>query len=165
MVFAHGEGVEHGGDPGGHDLRVVREERGHALRPDHLGAGDEMFFEVVGVQLHKAGEQVVAFQIDAFVEGGDVAVADKKAPFHDRVGRDQPGVGEYGFVHIVIPLGKSLRALHGDGAVGHGFTGHVVMEDAHNGGSGLSRLTDQIDDHLPVRAVQRGGGLVEQEDR
>ena len=38
------------------------------------------------------------------------------------------------------------------------------MENAHDGGPVPARFADQIDDHLPVRAVQRGRGLVEQEN-
>ena len=115
MVLAHGQGVKNGRDPGRDDLGVVGEKGGHALRPEHFGARDEMLFEVVGVKLHKAGHQVVAFQIDAFreraravVERDDAPVADGEGAFNNRVGGDQPGVGEYGFVHGCMLLMKKV---------------------------------------------------------
>ena len=118
VVLAHGKGIEDGRDPGRDDLGVVGEKGGHALRPEHFGARDEMLFKVVGVELHKAGHQVVAFQIDAFrertravVERNDAPVADDESALHDRVGRDQLGVGEYGFVHGCILLMKKVTGV------------------------------------------------------
>ena len=115
VVLAHGQGIKNGRDPGRDDLGVVGEKGGHALRPEHFGARDEMLFEVVGVKLHKAGHQVVAFQIDAFreraravVERDDAPVADGEGAFDNRVGGDQPGVGEYGFVHGCMLLMKKV---------------------------------------------------------
>ena len=115
VVLAHGQGIKNGRDPGRDDLGVMGEKGGHALRPEHFGARDEMLFEVVGVKLHKAGHQVVAFQIDAFreraravVERDDAPVADDEGAFDNRVGGDQPGVGEYGFVHGCMLLMKKV---------------------------------------------------------
>lgn len=172
VVLAHGQGVKNGRDPGRDDLGVMGKKGGHALRPEHFGARDEMLFEVVGVKLHKAGHQVVAFQIDAFreraravVERDDAPVADDEGAFDNRVGGDQPGVGEYGFVHGCMLLMKK----------GYGrLTGMVRSATASRATSSWkmptmagpvpARFADQIDDHLPVRAVQRGRGLVEQEN-
>ena len=80
VVLAHGQGIKNGRDPGRDDLGVVGEKGGHALRPEHFGARDEMLFEVVGVKLHKAGHQVVAFQIDAFRERARAVVEETMRP-------------------------------------------------------------------------------------
>ena len=67
-------------------------------------------------------------------------------------------VGEDLFVHAVLSLRAEL-----DAAVGDGVAHFLVVEDADDGAAALLGLADQLDHDAAVGRVQRGGGLVEQQ--
>ncbi len=105
LVEAAGaDGVEHRGDAGGGDLRVMGQRRGAGIRPDHLGPRHEMAFQRVGVQVDQAGREIGALAIHrlcqmraALVDGADdPAIMDQRA-LDDGVGEHQSGIGEDGF--------------------------------------------------------------------
>ncbi len=106
LVRAHAQAVEDGGDAGGDDLRVMRLDR-RRLVPADAGTRRIMAFQMVGMQLDKAGDQVIAFEIladcrIAFGDIGDLAVADQDGALDDLVLKDDAGVGKDGlFGHIV----------------------------------------------------------------
>ncbi len=62
------ERIEHGGDAGGGNLRVVDHERGIGI-PVHAGARREVLLEIVGVQLDQTGQQIVAVPVLGFARG------------------------------------------------------------------------------------------------
>ena len=62
LHLAQRQRVEHGGDAGGGDLRVVRQHRGQT-GPLHAGAGIEMLLQIVGVQFHQSGQQPVLLPV------------------------------------------------------------------------------------------------------
>ena len=63
LHVAQRQRIEHGGDAGGGDLRVVRHQRRHA-RPFHAGARRKMLLEIVGMQLDQ--ETVAAAHAGSF---------------------------------------------------------------------------------------------------
>ena len=109
VVFAHGQGIEHGGDTGRHDLGIMGEKGGFRLRPDNFGTGHQMLFQIVGVQFHKTGQQIVTFAVDAFQGGsgldvafvhiGNQAVTHQHMAMHHGGGRHHPGVTQNIFFH------------------------------------------------------------------
>ena len=56
-VVADADRVEHGGDAGADDLRIVRQHRRQGRRPDRAGARLEMLLHVVGMDLDQARQQ------------------------------------------------------------------------------------------------------------
>jgi len=77
----HPQGVEDGGDAGGGHFGVVG-QHGGLRREVHLGPGHQVALEVVGVHLHQARQQQVAFAVEspghgrrARIHGGDAALA------------------------------------------------------------------------------------------
>lgn len=109
VVFAHGQGIEHGRDTGRHDLGIMGEKGGFRLRPDNFGTGHQMLFQIVGVQFHKTGQQIVTFAVDAFQGGsgldvafvhiGNQAVTHQHMTMHHGGGRHHPGVTQHIFFH------------------------------------------------------------------
>ena len=99
FVHADAKGIEHGGDAGGGDLRVVGHHRAAGV-PEHPRPRHEMRLEMVGVQLDQAGQQKVALAVDpafraaAFADLDDAAVVDRDPSREDAVGGDDLGVGQ-----------------------------------------------------------------------
>ena len=78
----------------------MRQQRGQ-MRPADLGTRFDMAFEVVGVQLHQAGHDVIAAAVDrarrnaiAVLDSRDAAVDERDPPAQDGVGQDEARVGE-----------------------------------------------------------------------
>ena len=59
LVHADAQGIEHGGDAGGRDLRVMGQHRGDRV-PAHFRARRVVAFEMVGVEFDQARDDVVA---------------------------------------------------------------------------------------------------------
>ncbi len=101
LVFVHAdaEGIEHRGDAGGGDLRVIGHHRAAGV-PEHARARHEMRLEMVGVQFDQAGQQIVALAVDpalraaALADLDDAAVVDRDPAEEDAVGGDDLGVGQ-----------------------------------------------------------------------
>ena len=97
VVVADTQGVEHGGDAGADHLRVMRENRARRW-PFDLRARHEMHLEMIGVQLDKAGDQVVAAEVDAFfrptplADFHDPPVGDRDVAREGLVGRYHAGI-------------------------------------------------------------------------
>ena len=101
LVFVHAdaEGIEHRGDAGGGDLRVVGHHRAAGV-PEHARARHEMRLEMVGVQFDQAGQQIIALAVDpalraaALADLDDAAMVDRDPAGKDAVGGDDLGVGQ-----------------------------------------------------------------------
>jgi hypothetical protein len=100
VEVAHAHRVEHRGDAGASDLRIVSEQRGKR-RPAHAGTRFEVLLEVVGVQLHLAGDQRVAVEVlrggqrgHAPIQAGDRSGAHLERADEDFVGGDDACVAE-----------------------------------------------------------------------
>ena len=96
-VVAHAQGIEHRGDAGGHDLRIVGHHRRHG-RPAHLRPGLQMPLQVIGMQLDQPGREQVAAEVDPPLGGAaaadlDDALAGNGDPTVDhRIGQHHPGI-------------------------------------------------------------------------
>src|SRR5690606_9112352 len=64
---------------------------------------------------------------------------------------------------------RSCRLLRGSGhledAIGDAVACRAVVKDAQQGGTALAGLLDQLDDDGTIAGIERGGRLVEQQDR
>ena len=101
VVGAHAQAVENGGDARCDDLSVMG-LNGRDLVPAHAGARRIMAFEVIGVKLDQAGDQIVALHVVAmagrvFRDVGDFAIAHHERAMHDLVLKHDPRIGENGF--------------------------------------------------------------------
>jgi hypothetical protein len=91
--------IEHRGDAGGGDLRVVRHDRRHS-RPLDAWSRREVLFHVVGMQLDEPRHEIVALQVDgagvaaALADIDDVAVAHHDGAVELGVGGDDAAVRE-----------------------------------------------------------------------
>ena len=121
------ERIEHRGDAGCGDLRVIGHHRGERM-PAHMRARREMAFEVIGVQFDEAGDQMVARKVDAalrrlaLADLGDAAVIHgQPALLDDAVGEHQPGILD----HIALRVGHrgALRSDAGSRAKGESGRG------------------------------------------
>src|SRR5512139_3223472 len=65
-------------------------------------------------------------------------------------------------LNIVSFIAGSL-SMQGDAAAGHGVAHFLVVEDADHRGPRDAGFVDQLDHDTPVGGVERGGGLVEQQ--
>ena len=99
--IADGQGIQHGGDAGRHALCIVGDDcRQH--RPQHAVARHQVFFQIVGMDLHQAGNQVIPAQIHTaplrqrlLVNGGNHPVDGFQRPTLDHaVSQDQAGMVE-----------------------------------------------------------------------
>ncbi len=96
--------VEHGGDAGGRDLRVMRHHGGHC-GPRHARARVIMAFEMISVELHKAGNEIVAVEILVSGMGRpDRDIVHECAPDGDRscdhlFGQNDLGIAEDDLCH------------------------------------------------------------------
>ena len=137
----------------------------------HAGARREVLLHVVGVQLDQAGHEVVAVEVDG---AGDVRAAvgdfgDAAVAHHDRavelgIGGDDAGVGEDRLdAHASTP--QSFRKGDVVDAGGQRIAHGGVVEDADDRRAGVAALVDQLDHAVAVGGIERGGGLVEQQDR
>mgnify|MGYP001191752746 CR=1 FL=1 len=108
------ERIEHRGHAGRGALRVMREHRGTG-RPAGIAARLHLAFEVVGMHVHHAGDQVVALQVAragrvaaAGLHIGDAPVADQQRAVDDLTGQDEEGVGQDGLgVHAASWWGST----------------------------------------------------------
>ena len=96
---ADAQRVEHGGNPGSRDLRIMREHRGDGV-PAHPGARRVVTLEVVGMKLDKTRNDVVALHILAGVgtasgNVGYLSVADRDRALDDLVGKHDARIVEY----------------------------------------------------------------------
>ena len=101
LVGAHTQAIEDGGDAGRDDLRVMRLDR-RRLVPANARARRIMRFQMIGMQLDQAGDQIVALEIladvgTAFGNVGNPAVADQYRTVKNLVLENDAGVGEDGF--------------------------------------------------------------------
>ena len=91
--------IEHRGDAGGGDLRVVRHDRG-SRRPVHAGARREVLLQLSVCSSTRPGTQIVALEVDvggvaaALADVDDEAVAHHDGAVELGVGGDDAGVGE-----------------------------------------------------------------------
>ena len=88
-VHADAKGIEHRRDARGGDLRVVGHHRAAGV-PDDARARHVMGFEVVGVQLDEAGQQIVASAIEAAARTPSFADFDDASAFDDDVAGERP---------------------------------------------------------------------------
>ena len=107
---AAGNGVEHGGDSRRRHLGVMGHHGGVRV-PAHLGTGQDMAFQIVGVQFDQPGQQHVAAAIDRAGGGADARrqIRDQPVPDVERTGehrflRDDAGIGQ----HEILGHGFSL---------------------------------------------------------
>ena len=105
VAAAHHHRVQHGGDAGSRALCVVHHGGGIRV-PHHARARQHVFFQVVGVHLHQAGQQQVTLQIDragqraqARAHVGDEPVAHQHVAQEALVGCHQLGVVEQHLRH------------------------------------------------------------------
>ena len=141
LVHSDPDGIKHRCDPGGSDLGIVR-LHGCSRVPAHLGARRVVGFQVIGVQLNEAGDQIVPVQILArasrFADiGDDPAIdADRSQPY--LVGEHDPGVGE-----DKIPEGNTIHR-------------RTVL--AFRIGSALTEVDDSLAKSSAARACRRLAG-------
>ena len=95
--------IQHGGDAGGRDLRIIGDHRRDRI-PIDLRARHDMGFEMVGVQFDQAGHHKVALGVlaaggrVAFVEAGDLSIRHRDpAAFDNAIGEDDLGIADDGF--------------------------------------------------------------------
>ena len=98
--IAEAQRIEHRGDAGRGALRVVRDHR-RARRPACQRARLHLAFQIVGVGIDDAGDQVVAVEVvgggragAARLHVGDATVSHHQCAVQRRIGQHQDGVGE-----------------------------------------------------------------------
>ncbi len=97
VVEPDAQRVEHRGDPGSRDLRVMRLQRRERV-PAHAGARRVVALHVVGVKLDEARQQIVALEVDAAgkrrADIGDPALLDLHRTQDHFVPEHDAGIGE-----------------------------------------------------------------------
>ena len=76
-------------------------QKGRKMRPVHVGSGFDMAFEVVCVQFHQTGHDIVALTVHrtarhgvAFFDPVDLPVDDDDLARHHPVGQNEAGIGK-----------------------------------------------------------------------
>ena len=102
LIGAGANSVEDRGDAGSRHLRVIGDRGGERIGPAHLGTGQQMLLEVVGVDLDEAGNDEIALAIDGARQGGTAVLdgANACGVEAQRSGylfiiENEPGVGEH----------------------------------------------------------------------
>ena len=177
VVFANRECVKDRGDAGRDYLGVVGEEGGLGLWPEHLGPWQEMLFQIVRVQLHKARHKVAALAVvhlgaprgRPFGYFRNLAVADNYVAVHNLVFENNAAIVKNKFAHEIFLVLRRLELcvvalvdMHK--ACGHLFARIVVVEDANHSAAVCAGLPDELDHNLAVFGVQGGSGLVQKQD-
>ena len=93
--------IQYRGDAGGGALRVMRDHR-RARGPARVAARLHLAFQIVGVHVHHAGNQIVAIEIDRARAGcathniADHRAIDRHGAEDHLVTEHQAGIGQYG---------------------------------------------------------------------
>ncbi len=125
-------------------------------------------FQIVGMHVDDAGDQEVAVHVQRAGQGGPPG---RDLPDHRRLPSPAcrrptrsaaPGSRWSGWSGASCSV---LQRRHGKQTIGHGVAHLVVVEDADNGNPPRLGIGDHADHHVPVGRVQRGGRLVQQQDR
>ncbi len=100
LVRSHPQAVEHGGDAGRSDLCVMRLDRRRRI-PAHARTWRIVLFQMVGMQLDKPGDQIIALEVLAGLcrtlgNVCNLAVPDLDGAGHDAVLQHDAGICEYG---------------------------------------------------------------------
>ncbi len=105
LVRPDAQGIEHGGDAGAGDRRVIGGHRREGV-PHHPRARIEMALDMVGMQLDEAGQQVVAAHVQrrarrgALADLGDAPVTHHQMPVPHLVGQHEACIGEHRLGHM-----------------------------------------------------------------
>ena len=105
VAAADHDRIEHGRDAGARTLRIV--DHGRRVRvPMHAGPRQHVLLEIVRVQLHQTGHQVVALQVLGLQTGtvaagdlADQAIADQDGADETFVGGDDARIAQDPFTH------------------------------------------------------------------
>ena len=159
--------VEHSGDAGSGALRIMR-DHGGARRPARQRARLHLAFQVVRMDIHDTGDQIVAIEVMHGECGGpaglhvdDRAAAQHQRAMQHRIGQDQDCIGQDRFVGHAA----SCEGGNGEQPVGDAIAYVRVVADGDDGGAARLRLVDHCHHNRTIVGVERCRRFVEQQDR